>query len=351
MQSRAWSRAVAGAVLASAALAFCASAGQVGANLPSARIVIPQVGRPEALKAGAAGKSSRRTLGKAPGTGRVTPNCPPAFVVELLTPAIETIIGMPPAEYPVEDTLKLRVTSTQPGWSVSVSADDLKEGHRTEIRAREIYARIGVNLQPLNRTQTVVQCGAGGVTTVEIPLALVTNKAHDAGVYTGMIRVQAEAPCGQQSPCPMEIPFTVTVGCRVSYTINGHKMYFHFGDLRENPSLTGTITGALSSDALTHMTLSVAAGRIDQLPLIKRFPDGDTPTGVSIPLQWKFREVTCGTFRTADTQSCNGRDATWTVHGTPGAIDYQLECIVQPATTQMPGDYAMPLELTIVPVL
>ena len=68
-------------------------------------------------------------------------------------------------------------------------------------------------------------------------------------------------------------------------------------------------------------------------------------------LRWRLQEVGGGAMRPPDTVSRDGGQMSWHLHGTPGKVNYALECAAQPDAAQPPGDYGISVEVSLVPVL
>ncbi len=267
------------------------------------------------------------------------------FTVELLTPSLEATIGMRPDTYPVEDRLGLLINSTRRGWQITLKCTNLKVDGGDTIAAREVCLVEDGEMLPLNKPRKLVKRGPVGETILEVELALVTTTYHAGGTYEGELLIGSQLPGGPKSPL-IKVPFTVTVAAQVTHAYRDHKMYFHFGFPDE--SLSGTMTGEISSDAPLRLSLSVADGRVDLLPLVK--PAGGREEGL-IPLDWKLQESTSSSLRPPDAHSLDWDEVSWMLNGTPGDIAYELQCTVEPEVFQAPGDYGMPVTLTLTPVL
>jgi len=270
------------------------------------------------------------------------------FEVEVLTPSLQGNIGMCPGTYPVEEPLRLRITSSHAGWQTAVKSTDLKN-HKRSIRAGEVHLLKddGTTL-PLHKFRKVVTHGPSGTTLLEIRLVLKTTSCHRAGRYCGWIYISSRKPSGAKSPL-IKVPFCVTVELRASHSYSGNRMYFHFGHAGE--PLNGVVEGSVEADAPMHLVLSVQEGNIGAMPLLRKFGDTPPPPGTSIPLAWALREAGSADYDPPDCRSSDGKKISWRLRGTPGETDYRLRLTVAPDAYQPPGDYGMRVEVGLVPDL
>jgi len=281
------------------------------------------------------------------GTGGIEPLASrDDFLVELLTPSVQATIQARPGTYPVEKPVRLRVTAARRGWRMQVKSTNLKQG-KGAIDATEV-CMVGPEgeLLPLNKPRTVVKRGEAGETLVEIELALVTDQPHEPGLYEGELLIGSQAPSGGRSPL-IKVPFLVAVEAFVTHTYRNNKMYFHFGHPDE--SLAGIVEGEISSDVPLRLTLSAEDGEVGLLPLAKGATPS-TPPDSAIPLQWRLRE-NGSSFREPDDEARDGSEVSWELRGTPGDIEYDIECTVAPDVFQPSGDYGMAVTVTLQPLL
>ena len=270
------------------------------------------------------------------------------FSVQILTSSMHATIGMHPDTYYADEPLRIRVTSTLPGWELTLKSTHLTpNGAGDRIDASEVYwAPVGGEMQDLQVFRQLVVKGRKGVTLVEAPIALVTRKYHNAAQYCGELFIGAQKPGGGKSPL-QKVPFCTEVGYYASHSYRNHKMYFHFGHPDE--ALSGVMDGEVTAECRVSLSLSVSDGRVDKLPLGHGMTES-VPADATVPLSWRLRE-SGGLFREPDYQSWNGREVSWSLSGTPGAVQYDLECAVEPGDFQPPGDYGMAITVTLQPVL
>lgn len=284
-------------------------------------------------------------------TARAAPHMlPREFTVQLLTPSLEASISSRPGEYPALAPLRLKVISSQPGWSLRADATHLKievVKPAEHIRAQEVFGRCGENDPfPLATPSFIVETGPEGETTVEMHVLLVTGEFHRPGEYRGEIRILPVNPARQDATM-LRIPFTVVVKARVEHAITGQKVYFHFGKCNESQS--AQIHGRLSADMPVALVLSAATGRVTSIPQVKPMA-GAHPAASGIPVDWQLRVGASTPLRGPDALGSAGQSVSWVLESTPGEIDYVLECRLRPEAYQPPGDYAFEVLVNLVPV-
>jgi len=278
------------------------------------------------------------------------PGFPPgAFHIEVLTPTIEAEIAGRAGPYPMEDRVHLRILAPLPGWQLAVMATDLRLDANEAIAASEICLQTdGGATALLNQRQLVVQSGEPGETVIELQLVLVATERHEMGLYKGTLLIEA-FPGQSATPEAVEIPFEATVRCQVQHVFEGSKMYFHFADLPGQ--LSATVRGGVSADATIQLSLSVSNGSINSLCQRKAYWGGAGSSDNSIPLTWKLGEGAGGPLREPDTRGSDGSAVSWRLEGTPGEIEYRLECTLSPEACQPAGDYGMEVILSVEPLL
>lgn len=278
------------------------------------------------------------------------------FHVELLTPALHGTIKSPPDDYPIEEALLARVYAGRPGWQLSLKATHLtlqtdQQGPFPKIDPTEICALDrDSNPVPLQNPYRVIEVGKPGVTNVEVHFILDTQTLLRPGIYAGWIFITAQKVGSPQSKM-IKVPFEVEVRCQVEHSISGNKIYFHVGNPFKRERLSGIVTGRLSADAPMLLVLTVSSGRIDRMPQQKPFlKDFDDRCGsVWIPVAWKLGES--NQLRLPDTKTEDGRSIGWSLKGTPGRIEYKLECEINPGGAQPPGNYGTSATVTLKPLL
>jgi hypothetical protein len=110
--------------------------------------------------------------------------------------------------------------------------------------------------------------------------------------------------------------------------------------------------GNVKSNSPLSLSLTVAEGQIDRMPLFKPFGNStQIDPDSTIPLEWKFGEGQIGDLRPPDSVLGGGRSLNWIVNGTPGELPYRIECKAKPESYQPPGDYGMQVCVELVPVL
>ena len=278
---------------------------------------------------------------------------PNVFLVDVLTPRLHAEIAAQQGVYPVEPVLSVRVTASDPCWTMKIKAIDLQHDeppHGRKIAAHEICWVNGDGEQmPLRAPVLVAPCGPAGVTLLELPLEIVTASNHDPGCYSGFIEIITTKAHGA-TPKTIKVPLSVCVTMHISHTIRDNKIYFHFADLPATQK--AVISGDISSDASLHLSVSTQLGRIDRLPLSHAWSRFfDPPADSSIGLVWKLAEGPAGHARAPDLQPSGGKSLVWLLAGTPGTTSYQLELGISPEAYQAPGDYGMEVTVTLQPCL
>ena len=76
----------------------------------------------------------------------------------------------------------------------------------------------------------------------------------------------------------------------------------------------------------------------------------NSPDGAPIPMQWQLCE-SGNDPRDPDAVSSGGNAFTWHLSGTPGTINYKVQCTVNPPGAQAPGDYGKQVTVNLVPML
>jgi len=255
--------------------------------------------------------------------------------------------SMRPGTYLTDEPLRLQVASKNPGWYMQIHATSLKSDD-DEIGPEDIHMETEQEAVALNQPQVVAQDGDLGETTLEVFIELRTTQRHKPGTYVGELSLIA-GYIGGPPPEVIKLPFEVEVTCSVSGSIMGNKMYFHYG--LPGKSLSATAQGEVSADTDVCLKLSATDGRVDRLPMVKSFSDrkprNEAP---AIPLVWELRENSSG-WREPDRISFDGGEISWELAADAEKIFYELQCSPQPDAAQAPGDYAMHVILTMIPIL
>lgn len=254
--------------------------------------------------------------------------------------------SMRPGTYLLDEPLRLQVTSSNPGWYVQIHAASLK-GPDDEIGPEDIHMETKQGAVALDQPQVVVQDGDLGETTVEALIELQTTQRHKPGTYVGQILV-ITGYTGGPPPEIINVPFEVEVACSVFGSILGNKMYFHYG--LPGKSLSASAQGEVSADTDVCLSLSAIKGRIDCLPMISSISSKNQCEDSFIPLVWELRENAAG-WREPDNISFDGGQISWELAANLEKVFYELQCSPRPDAAQAPGDYAMHVVLTIIPVL
>jgi len=254
--------------------------------------------------------------------------------------------SMRPGTYLSDEPLRLQVTSNEPGWYVQIHATSLK-GADDEIGAEDIHIESKEGAIALDQPQPIVEDGDVGETTVEALIEMRTTQRYKPGTYVGELFVIA-GYIGGPPPQIIKLPFEVKVACSVSGSITGNKMYFHYG--LPGKSLSATAEGELSADTDVCLSLSVKKGRVDCLPMLKSVSSKNRCEDFFIPLVWELRENAIG-WREPDNISFDGGEISWEIATDAEKVFYELQCSPQPDAAQAPGDYAMRVVLTVMPIL
>ncbi len=268
--------------------------------------------------------------------------------VELITECTSTAVGARPGECSFVKDLRVGFMGTHPGWTLGLEAVPLAaEGTRQTIAAAEVcWVPAEGDPRPLDRHHTVIDDGNAGSVIVDIRLALVTTRQHEAGHYVGEL-VISPGPVPPAGP-PVVVPLEVDVQYRYAHSWEGSQIYFHFADLSE--SQTAVVNGSVSADTPVCLTLSATGGSVTSLPLLKRF--GHSPVeGANIPVTWRLAEDSGGTRRPPDETAGGGETISWLLQGTPGEVVYYLDVAVSPEAHQAPGDYGMEVDVALHPIL
>jgi hypothetical protein len=256
-------------------------------------------------------------------------------------------VSMRVGNYQMDEPICLQVTTCNPGWFMHVQATNLK-GPNDEISSDEIYILLKGSAIILNQPKTVVEDSDICTKIILTYFGLHTTQRYKPGTYTGQLIVIAGYPQVIE-PQILKIPIKVEVGCTVSSSITGNKMYFHYGLPGEN--LSATAEGEISTDTDVCLSLTVEKGSVDSLPMVKPF-SGEKKYNETqaIPLVWVLRENGTG-WREPDAASFHGNTISWELAADSEKIYYELQCNPQPDTAQAPGDYAMRVVLSVVPIL
>lgn len=284
------------------------------------------------------------------------------FKLEILTSDIDCTIRSIQASYDVEEQLALKVISTHPGWRLSLHASDLLFKNGSAVKGKILSSEVCLSNEsgkfPLNRPVTVVSQGPANETSLLCNLAMVTTGFHRPGRYKGNLLIITQSPPDPSngevdtikvcSPV-MDIPIEVNVISRFQHEISGNKIYFHVGKPIIAPTMKATVNGHVEADTPISLNLE-SSERIDRLPQVKAMLGKDVNPDIWIPLQWTLAE-SGRPQRNPDSTSSNHRGVSWIIHGTPGAVDYDLDCAINPAAYQAPGDYGTSVTMTIKPIL
>lgn len=255
--------------------------------------------------------------------------------------------SMRPGTYLMDEPLHLQITASDPDWYVQIHAASLK-GPEDEIGPEDIHMETKEGTVALDEPQAVAQDGDLGETTVEVLIELRTTQRHKPGTYVGELSLIA-GYIGGPPPEVIKLPVEVEVTCSVSGSIIGNKMYFHYG--LPGKSLRATAQGEVSLDTDVCLRLAATDGRVDSLPMVKSF-SGRKPCNeaAAIPLVWELRENSSG-WREPDRISFDGGEISWELAADAEKVFYELQCSPRPDPAQAPGDYAMHVVLTMVPIL
>jgi len=255
---------------------------------------------------------------------------------------------MRPGTYLLDEPLRMQVTSSYPGWYVQIHAVSLK-GPDDEIGPEDIHIETKQGAVALDQPQVVAQDGDLGETAIEALIKLQTTQRHKPGTYVGELLLIA-GYIGGPPPEVIKLPFEVEVVCSVSGIIQGNKMYFHYG--LPGKSLSATAQGEVSADTNVCLSLSVTEGRVDCLPMLRSFSGDEKRPNKShiIPLSWALRE-NATSWRKPDNISFDGGEISWELAANSEKVFYELQCSPQPNAAQSPGDYAMHVVLTMMPIL
>ena len=254
--------------------------------------------------------------------------------------------SMRPGTYLLDEPLRLQVTSNDPGWYVQIHATSLK-GPDDEINAEDIHIETKQGAIALDQPQLIVEDGDVGQTTVEALIEMRTTQRHKPGTYVGQLFLIA-GYIGGPPPEIIKLPFEVEVACSVSGSITGNKMYFHYG--LPGKSLSASAQGEVSADTDVCLSLSVTKGRVDCLPMLRSVSSKNKCEDFFIPLVWELRENAIG-WREPDNISFDGGEISWEIATDAEKVFYELQCSPQPDAAQAPGDYAMRVVLTMMPIL
>jgi hypothetical protein len=282
-------------------------------------------------------------------------------------------VGMGPGSYTLEEPLRVQVETRLDGWCLSVRATDLA-GDTGRIPAREVCLRpkqersgekedsswwedeeIAGDVEgedtdrmvPMHESRMVVRGGRAGRTALSIPLGIDVGRSRAAGTYTGVVQVGAQHPRGPRSRL-LEIPIRVDVRCRVTHGLENTRIYAHYGMPTE--SISTLVRGRLRTDARMMLSLSVEEGQVNALPLLRAMGRNDRPRA-TIPLAWTLQEEGASSPRAPDHMSRQGDRISWSLRGTPGDVEYELKCELQPETYQVPGEYGATLQVSLRPEL
>lgn len=280
------------------------------------------------------------------GTPPIPPPVGPFINVSVTPERLSARASMGAGTYPVEQPLRLRVTSSQPGWYVQIHATKAK-AREDEICPTAIYLLSNKESLPLAEPATVVQIGDVGETIIEAVIELRTTERHKAGTYVGELLVVAG-----YAKCPpsvvVKVPFEVEVACTLSHSIRNNKMYFHYG--LPGKELRAKADGEVSAASRVCLSLSVREGRVGCLPMIKSVSSKNRREDSFIPLVWELRENGSG-WREPDRISFDGGEISWELPADSEKLFYELQCSPRPDAAQAPGDYGTCATLTVVPIL
>ena len=255
--------------------------------------------------------------------------------------------SMRPGTYLMDEPLRLQVASNNPGWYMQIHATSLKSDD-DEMGPEDIHIETNQGPVALDQPQVVAQDGDLGETTIDVLIELQTTQRHMPGTYVGELLLIAGC-IGGPPPEVIKLPFEVEVACSVAGSILGNTMYFHYG--LPGKSLSASAQGEVSADTDVCLSLSVEKGRVDSMPMVKPFSGKEKYNEAhAIPLVWALRENGAG-WREPERISFNGSEISWDLATDSEKIFYELQCSPRPDAAQAPGDYAMRIVLTVVPIL
>jgi len=253
---------------------------------------------------------------------------PNDFFIELLTPSIEAEISVQPGTYPVEDHLRLLVTSSDPGWRMAVHCLILRD-HNLNIDPDEVYLRNDNDtMVHLSHPRAVVINGQTGQTMVEIELVLKTDTFHEGKVYTGHLLVVTKRAKGPWMP--HKVPFTVTIAPFAHISVSADSL-----DL-------GTVPRPGVFDSPAKLTVHVAANIPHGGVMISMANPLEGPGGAKIPLNRTWVKLPVGgqfVDLTAQVAVTGPMD--------PGVIDVPLKFRVETTFGNPPGTYSGTLVITL----
>lgn len=255
-------------------------------------------------------------------------------------------VSMRPGTYLMDEPLRLHITSNNPGWCIYMHATSLK-GPEGEIDPEDIHIKTKQGTIALDQAEPIVEDGEVGQTTIEALIEMRTTQRHKPGTYVGELFVIA-GYIGAPPPEVIKLPFEVEVTCSVSVSIQGNKMYFHYG--LPGRSLSASAQGEVSAGTDVCLSLSVTKGRVDSLPMLKSVSSRNRCEDSFIPLVWELWENGTG-WREPDNISFDGGEISWELETNSEKFFYELQCSPQPDAAQAPGDYAMHVFLTMIPIL
>jgi hypothetical protein len=254
--------------------------------------------------------------------------------------------SMRPGTYPIAEPLHLQVASRAPGWYVQMYATNLKS-KEDEISSEEIHLMTKQGTASLNQPQIVLETNQGGEVFPDVLLELRTTRRHKPGTYVGELFLMA----GYLGWPPSEIiklAFEAEVTCSISGSIQGNKMYFHYGLPGEH--INATANGEIAADTDVSLSLSVMQGRIDSLPMLRSVSSQNRCEDSFIPLIWELRHNGAD-WREPDNISFDGGEISWELAVDSKKVYYELQCSPRPDSAQAPGDYGMSIVLTVKPIL
>lgn len=256
-------------------------------------------------------------------------------------------VPMRTGSHVIGDPFEVKVTSGEPGWYLHSHIPVLK-GPDDEIEPSDLFVITkNVNVA-LDHPVPILRYGDAGQTTIGLAIELRSTRRYKPGTYEGQLLVILDCPWKPGSQI-IKIPLKVDVACSLSASITGNKMYFHYGLPGED--LSATAEGEIKADTDVCLSLSVKKGRVDSLPMVKPFSGKKKYNEThAIPLVWALQENGAG-WREPDCVSFHGNKISWELASNSDPIFYEIQCRPQPDAAQAPGDYAMRIILSVVPIL
>ena len=277
--------------------------------------------------------------------------------VEVLSESINGSIGGGPGQNLLDEPLRINITSPVTGWRVMLYSSELRyvepetesESEADSIASSEmVYLASEGRRIPLDKPCVRTEKGDSGCSLLESRLAVDSATFHKPGTYRGCLYVVLQGPRMPPSR-PRPVPVEIQVRARARHHLEGNKVYFHIGNPMAAAVPSAVVSGKLYAEVPVCLELSRSEGRVDRLPMVKPFLRKARATEKDLALNWKLYQNNAGR------DPLNGEkiesSVTWALTGTPGSVEYKLECEVRPEAYQSPGDYGASYTLTIKPRL